>query len=324
MASFGASLAKAAGAGLLQYGQFKYQEQLDDKRAARLEQVEALREANLAKRENARMEYDKEQRAEDRTLRKNERAEDMKLARDQMAAQDAKWNAQFNQQAHHFNETMRFKRVDDLNGSMDTIYARSQERLDKLEELRLKAAADPMLSKDKEGMDAYAAQINAAKAGVIKDRERSMASLFEANPALVTQSKYYGGESWQNYEAARKAAAQPAVPSPADFAGTLDPGAAARNSRVGTEISRSGAEYTRYDSRDRSSPTSIGLLQVGNALRQGGGGGAQQARPAVKAPAVPYFSGSAADLDALIRNPATDPAKRRTLQRIRAQQFPGQ
>ena len=340
MASFGASLAKAAGAGLLQYGQFKYQEQLDDKRAARLEQVEALREANLTKRENARMEYEKGQRAEDRALRKTERGEDMalrakergedmQLTREQMAAQDAKWNAQLGQQAHQFNETMGFKRVDDLNGSMDAVYTRSQERLDKLEELRLQAASDPVLSADKKGMAAYLAQIDAAKSGAIEDREASMMSLFEANPALVTQSKYYGGESWKNYEASRKAAAQPGVPSPAEFAGTLDSAAAARNSRVGTEISRSGAEYTLYDSRDRSSPPSIGLLQVNNAMQQGGGGAGQQAptarpAPAVTAPAVPHFAGSAADLDALIRNPATDQAKRRTLQRIRAQQFPGQ
>lgn len=233
MASFSASLAKAAGAGLLQYGQFKYQEQ-----------IEAMREANMAKREAARMEYEKAQRAEDRALRKSEREEDRSLrtkergedlafAREQMKAQDAKWNAQLNQQAYQFNETMGFKRVDDLNGTMDAVYARSQERLDKLEELRLEAAADPVLSANKEGMAAYQAQIDEAKARIIEDREASMMSLFEANPALVPQTKYYGGESWQNYEAMRKAEAQPGVPSPADFSATISPGTpgAARNSR---------------------------------------------------------------------------------------------
>lgn len=318
MASFGASLAKAAGAGLLQYGQFKYQEQLDDKRATRLEQVEAMREANLAKREAARMGFEKAQRAEDRALRKTERGEDralrakergedMALTREQMAAQEAKWDAQLGQQAHQFKETMGFKRVDDLNGSMDAVYARSQERLDKLEELRLQAAADPMLSANKEGMAAYLAQIDGAKAGIIKDRERNMASLFEANPALAAQSKYYGGESWQNYEAMRKATAQPSVPSPADFSATITPGTPGGNRNSRNEGGGAGLlmQAPQPATTVPSPYASAGpLVRANNA-------------------AVPHFAGTAQELDALIGS-TTDRTKRDTLQRIRAKQFPGQ
>jgi hypothetical protein len=281
MANFGASLAQAAGAGLLQYGQFKYQEQ-----------IEAMREANMAKREAARMEYEKAQRAEDRALRKTEREEDRALrtkergedlafAREQMAAQDAKWKAQFNQQAHQFNETMGFKRVDDLNSTMDSVYARSQARLDKLEELRLKAAADPTLSGNQAAMADYTKQIDEAKKAVITERESSMASLFEANPALATKSKYYGGESWKLYQNTLQAGQAAGVPSPSDFAATISPGTpgAARNSRDEGGADRTPKQQPQpaavVDGADaallrKAQETPVGLLWQGTKSLAGG------------------------------------------------------
>ena len=260
MANFGSSLAKFAGAGLLQYGQFKYQEQLD-----------ALREANLAKREAARMAFEKEQRAEDRAmrgqerkedreLRGKERAEDMQLTREQMAAQDAKWRATFEQQDRHFNETMGYKRVEELNGAFDAAQKKYDDTISQISRVELEAGQNPDTPPD------FGARVAQARAAAKAELLNTHASLFDANPEMAKRTRYWGGDSYKGWLEAKDAGAKALTDSLLGSEGTTaspPPAPTGGNSRLdGTEISRSGAAYTRYDSRDRSAPTSIGLLQV--------------------------------------------------------------
>lgn len=211
MANFGSSLARFAGAGLLQYGQFKYQERLD-----------AMREANLAKREAARMAFEKEQRSEDRALRERERgedrelrskerSEDMQLTREQMAAQDAKWQAQMGQQAHQFNETMGAKRVDDMNGAFDSVEKEYQDTLAMIEKAEIEGMTDP-------------AKVQEAKAAAWERRSMSMGSLFNSYGDFAKSSRYWGSEphsQWLQYQQSQQQAVQqrlapdPVTPPPA-------------------------------------------------------------------------------------------------------------
>lgn len=310
MANFGSSLAKFAGAGLLQYGQFKYQEQID-----------AMREANLAKREAARMAFEKEQRSEDRALRGQERkedrelrgkerSEDMQLTREQMAAQDAKWRAQFDQQDRQFKETMGYKRVEELNGAFDAAQKKYDDTISQISRVELEAGQNPDTPPD------FGARVAQARAAAKAELLNTHASLFDANPEMAKKTRYWGGESYSGWLEAKDAGAKALTDSllggtttPPPPGGSADTG----NSRGdGTEFSRSGAEYTRYDSRDRTAPTAIGLIPTMMATQ------ANQATTQKAAP-LPYFGGSKAELQALIDK--SSGAQRQTLMQIMQQKF---
>ena len=261
MANFGSSLAKFAGAGLLQYGQFKYQEQLD-----------AMREANLAKREAARMAFEKEQRSEDRALRERERgedralrgkerAEDMQLTREQMAAQDAKWRAQFEQQDRHFSETMGYKRVEDLNGAFDAAQKKYEDTIARIGQIELEAGQSPDTPPD------FAARVTQAKAIAKAELLSTHASLFDANPEMAKRTRYWGGDSYKGWLEAKDAGAKALTDSllggttttPPPAAGGTDKG----NSREDADINVKTGYSEDELALQRAQETPAGLLARG-------------------------------------------------------------
>ncbi|MBQ1784623.1 MAG: hypothetical protein II007_13335 [Gammaproteobacteria bacterium] len=180
MANFGSSLARAAGAGLLQYGQFKYQEQLD-----------AMREANLAKREAARMEFEKGQRSEDRAMRGQERKEDRDLRGKERSEDMQLTREQMGQQASQFDETMGYKRVDDMNGAFDSVEKEYKDTLAMIEKAEIEGMADDP------------AKVQEAEAAAWERRSMSMGSLFNSYGDFAKSSRYWGSEphsQWLQYQ----------------------------------------------------------------------------------------------------------------------------
>ena len=314
MANFGSSLAKFAGAGLLQYGQFKYQEQLD-----------AMREANLAKREQARMDQADRHHKEGMTFQREQLKQqgekvDKQLAETerQIQANAAEANRRLDlterglaNDMDQFKVGLEYKRVEALDGAFDAAQKKYDDTISQISRVELEAGQNPDTPPD------FGARVAQARAAAKAELLNTHASLFDANPEMAKKTRYWGGESYNGWLEAKDASAKALTdsllgggtttpPPPSDSADT-------GNSRGdGTEVSRSGAEYTRYDSRDRTAPTAIGLIPTMMAT---------QANPATtqKAASLPYFGGSKAELQALIDK--SSGAQRQTLMQIMRQKF---
>lgn len=281
MASFGASLAKAAGAGLLQYGQFKYQEQLDDKRAARLEQIEAMREANMAKREAARIEQADRHHKDNLDFQNRQLTAQSERTDKQLAAQERETTArlgllqrQIINDMEQFKMGLEYKGVESLNDAFDSVDADYKA----VEELVMKSRLDAsggMLTPEQQAE--HGKKLDGILEEARKRKLTSYAGLFKSNPQLAQKSNRWGGQEHQLWQASesdylKKLQGEVAAPSPTGPA-AADPGK--RNSRNegggdGLPEPAAGAEGADAALLRKAKETPAGLLLQGAKSLAGG------------------------------------------------------
>lgn len=263
MANFGSSLAKFAGAGLLQYGQFKYQEQLD-----------ALREANLAKREQARMDQADRHHKEGMAFQREQLAaqgekvdKQLAMTERQIQANAAEANRrldlmrqQIGNDQRQFEMGLEYKRVDALDGAFDAAQKKYEDTISLISRVELEAGQNPDTPPD------FGARVAQARAAAKAELLNTHASLFDANPEMAKKTRYWGGESYKGWLEAKDAGAKALTDSLLGGGTTTPPPAAGTdkgNSREDADINVKTGYSEDELALQRAQETPAGLLARG-------------------------------------------------------------